>query len=60
MQVKWKWCNGLSSDAPPNSLKNLDASLKMKITKEKGIGVCSLVCSTLKGERAMLKLWDGD
>jgi hypothetical protein len=38
MQVKWKWCNGLSSDAPPNSLKDSDASPKVKITKKKEFG----------------------
>jgi len=31
-------------DAPPNSLKNSNARLKVKTLKEKGVGVCFLVC----------------
>jgi hypothetical protein len=40
-------------------LKDSNASLKMKITKEEGIGVGSLVCSIL-GVKGMLKLRDED
>jgi hypothetical protein len=29
-------------DAPPNSLKNSNANPKVKITKEKRVGACSL------------------
>ncbi len=36
-----------SDDAPPHSLKDSNASLKMKVTKEEGIGVCSLVRNIL-------------
>jgi hypothetical protein len=32
---------------PPRSLKDSTASSKMKITKEKGVGICSLSCNTL-------------
>jgi hypothetical protein len=35
-------------DAPPNSLKNSNASLKVKTMEEKGVGVCSLIHSTSK------------
>jgi hypothetical protein len=35
-------------DATPHSLKNLDASLIMKTTKEKGVEVPSIACSTLR------------
>jgi hypothetical protein len=34
------------TDAPPNSLKDSNASLKMKITEEEKVGVHSLIRST--------------
>jgi hypothetical protein len=34
------------SDAPPNSLKDSNANSKMKIMKEKGVGVCFLIHNT--------------
>jgi len=42
------------NDAPPNSLKNSNVSLKVKITKEKGVGVRSLTRKHFKGKRGML------
>jgi hypothetical protein len=39
------------NDAPPNSLKDSNANLKVKTTKE-GIGVCSLAYNTLGVKRA--------
>ncbi len=44
------------NDAPPNSLKNSNVSLKVKITKEKGVGVRSLTRKHFKGKRGMLEL----
>ncbi len=35
-------------DAPSNSLKDSNASLKVKTMEEKGVGVRSFVCSTLR------------
>jgi hypothetical protein len=35
-------------DTPPNSLKDSNVNLKVKIVEEKGVGVCSLVCNTSK------------
>ncbi len=37
----------LHDEAPPNSLKNSNANLKVKTMEEEGIGVRSLACSTL-------------
>jgi hypothetical protein len=37
-------------DAPPHSLKDLNANLKMKITKEEGVGVHSLACNISRAE----------
>ncbi len=37
----------MENDAPPNSLKDLDVNLKVKIMEEKGIRVSFLACSTL-------------
>ncbi len=31
---------------PPNSFKDANGSLEVKIVEEKGVGVCSLVCNT--------------
>jgi hypothetical protein len=39
----------MANETPPNSLKGLYVSLKMKIVKKEGIEVCSLACSTLMG-----------
>jgi hypothetical protein len=39
--------------APPNSLKNSNVSLKVKITKEKGVGVHFLTCKHFKGKRGV-------
>jgi len=39
-------------DTPPNSLKDSNASPKMKIVEEKGVGVHSLTHSTLGVRRA--------
>ncbi len=47
-------------DAPPNSLKDPDASPKVKTTKDEGIGVRSLARTTLGGKRGVLELQDGD
>ncbi len=33
----------MCSDAPPHSLKNSNASLKVETTEEKRVGVCSLI-----------------
>jgi len=38
--------------APPNSLKELSASSKMKTMEEEGVGVRFLICSTLEVKRA--------
>jgi hypothetical protein len=35
-------------DAPPNSLKDSNANLKVKKIEKKGVGVHSLIHSTLK------------
>jgi hypothetical protein len=43
-------------DAPPNFLKDSNASLKIKITKE-GIGVHS---QHFDGKKGMLELWGAD
>jgi len=40
-----------SDDAPPHSLKDSNANLKMKVTEEEGIGVRSLIHSILGVER---------
>jgi hypothetical protein len=40
----------LLHDAPPLSLKDLNVSLKVKTTKEKGIKVWSLIRNTLRVE----------
>jgi hypothetical protein len=40
------------ADAPPHSLKNSNVNPKVK-TKKKGVGVCSLACSTSKVERCV-------
>jgi hypothetical protein len=37
------------NDAPPHSLKDSNASLKVKITKEEWVGVHSLTCNTFGG-----------
>jgi hypothetical protein len=39
-------------NAPQNSLKDLDVSLKVKTSKEKKIGIRSLVCSTSRAKKA--------
>jgi len=40
------------NDAPLNSLKDLNVSLKVKTLKEEGVGVCSLIRSTSRVKRA--------
>jgi hypothetical protein len=41
-----------NNDAPPHSLKDSNASLKMKIMEEEGVGLCSLVCNISRGKGA--------
>jgi hypothetical protein len=41
------WMGTTNCDTPPNSLKDSNASLKVKTTKEKGVGIHSLVHITL-------------
>jgi len=36
----------IKTDTPPNSLKNLNVSLRMKQWKKRGVGACSLTCNT--------------
>jgi hypothetical protein len=36
-----------NNDTPPNSLKDLDASLKVKTLEKEGVGVCFLACNIL-------------
>jgi len=49
-------------DAPPNSLKDSNACLKVKTMEEEGVGVCSLTCNISRGggKKGMLELQDGD
>jgi len=48
----WVFFGETICGAPPNSLKELSASSKMKAMEEEGVGVCSLIRSTLKVKRA--------
>jgi hypothetical protein len=50
---------GIITDAPPNSLKYSNASLKVETLKE-GVGVRSLAQNTWGGKRGVLEFWDGD
>jgi hypothetical protein len=42
------WMGMTNCDGPPNSLKDSNASSKVKTTKEKGVGIHSLAHNTLK------------
>jgi hypothetical protein len=50
----------IACDAPPKSLKDSNASLKVKTTKEEGVRVCFLSSQHFWGKKGVLKLWDGD
>jgi hypothetical protein len=49
----------ISSDAPPNSLKNSNVNPKVKMM-EKGVGACSLTRNAFGGKRDVLELRDED
>jgi hypothetical protein len=50
----------MMDDAPPNSLKNSNVNLKVKIAKKKESWGTFLSSQHFGGKRGMLELWDGD